>query len=68
MSSGSDLADELLQAAGQSGRNKKGSSSKRKRKVDSDSDDDISLDEESDWEPEELAAVSYVFFFLFQSN
>jgi hypothetical protein len=50
--SGSELDDEHVALAGQA----KGSS-KRKRQLGSDSEDDVSLDEESDFEPEEYAAA-----------
>lgn len=51
--SGSELDDERLAGSGQV----KGSS-KRKRQLGSDSDDDVSLDEESDFEPEEYGAAA----------
>lgn len=58
MSSGSELDEELLQVAGQA--RKKGTSSTAKRKraqhFASDSSEEVSLDEESDWEAEEMAA------------
>jgi hypothetical protein len=51
--SGSELDDERPAVAGQI----KGSS-KRKRQLGSDSEDDVSLDEESDFEPEKYGAVA----------
>lgn len=51
--SGSELEDEQVAMAGQA----KGSS-KRKRQLGSDSEDDVSLDEESDFEPEEYGGAA----------
>jgi len=55
MSSESELDDELLQVAGQGRKQGMAGKRKRSRKLASDSEEDVSLEEESDWEEDELA-------------